>query len=191
MLKAVDEFVHMREITQSVKVDLKCLIAVVLVDVGIPHWTLKVKHLRPFSATFVLRMRRNGYLWTSAVNSDTAIDDPDFLLERKISAIWRRFPLIFFIIYVERQPYFYFRFAWRTDLESIPHASTPTSIIPTKFEDPTPIRCSVMSYNVSHWLPLKMRTLPLRKRQITRPLSRGSKTITFLESPTPGASILP
>ena len=30
--------------------------------------------------------------------------------------------------------YFYFRFVWPTELESIPHASTPTSIIPTKFE---------------------------------------------------------
>ena len=46
--------------------------------------------------TFVLRMRRNGYLWTSGVNLDTAVRfaDPDFLLECKISAIWRRFPLI-------------------------------------------------------------------------------------------------
>ena len=33
VLKAVDYFVRMREITCSVKVALKCLIAVVLVDV--------------------------------------------------------------------------------------------------------------------------------------------------------------
>ena len=32
VLKAVDEFVRMREITRSVKVALKCLITVVLVD---------------------------------------------------------------------------------------------------------------------------------------------------------------
>jgi len=32
VLKAVDEFVRMREITRSVKVALKCLIAVVFVD---------------------------------------------------------------------------------------------------------------------------------------------------------------
>ena len=32
VLKAVDEFVRMREITRSVKVALKCFIAVVLVD---------------------------------------------------------------------------------------------------------------------------------------------------------------
>ena len=42
-------------------------------------------------------MCRNGYLWTSGVNLDTAVRfaDPDFLLECKISTIWRRFPLIF------------------------------------------------------------------------------------------------
>ena len=40
-------------------------------------------------------MRRNGYLWTFGVNLDTTVRfaDPDFLLKRKISAIWRRFPL--------------------------------------------------------------------------------------------------
>jgi len=55
----------------------------------------------------------------------------------------------------------------------------------TKFEDPTTICSWVTSYNVSHWIPLKMRTRPLRMRRITWPVSRGSKTITFLESLTP------
>jgi len=142
-------------------------------------------------------MRRNGYLWIFGVYLHTAVRfaDPDFLLECKILAIWRRFPLIFFsIFYAECPPYFYFRIVWRTDLESIPHASTPTSIIParfkvddhtlpsysvfvcrhvtwpcdldlehmscmashvsntaTKYEDPTPIRSWVMSYNVWSW----------------------------------------
>jgi len=53
-----------------------------------------------------------------------------------------------------------------------------------KFEAPTPIRSWVMSDNV-FWLPLKMRTRPLCMRRITWPVSKGSKTITFLESPTP------
>ena len=186
-------------------------------------------HLRPLSATFILRMRRNGYLCTSGVNLDTAVRfaDPDFLLECKSSATWRRFTFIFAC-----PPYVYFRFVWPTDLESIAHASTPTSIIPTKFEvdmtihcrviaflspdtsrdcdldfwpfdleqllcmaghvtnlatkfeDPTPISSWFMSHNVSRWLPLRMRTRPLRTRRITWPVSRGSKTITFLESPT-------
>ena len=37
VLKAVDEFVRMRKITRSVKVSLKCLITVVLVDVHLPY----------------------------------------------------------------------------------------------------------------------------------------------------------
>ena len=41
----------MREITRSVKVALKCLIAVVLVDVDLPYWTSKVEHLVAFPAT--------------------------------------------------------------------------------------------------------------------------------------------
>jgi len=40
----------MREITRSVKVALKCLIAVVLVDVDLPYWTLKVEDLVAFAA---------------------------------------------------------------------------------------------------------------------------------------------
>ena len=54
----------------------------------------------------------------------------------------------------------------------------------TKFEAPTPIPSWVMSDNVLHWLPLKMHTRPLRMHQITWSVSTGSKTITFLESPT-------
>ena len=41
----------MREITRSVKVALKCLIAVVLVDVNLPYWTPKVEDLVAFAAT--------------------------------------------------------------------------------------------------------------------------------------------
>jgi len=42
-------------------------------------------------------MRRNGILGISGVNVDTAVRfaDPNFLVECKISAIWRRFPSIF------------------------------------------------------------------------------------------------
>ena len=41
----------MREITRSVKVALKCLIAGVLVDVDLQYWTSKVEHLVAFAAT--------------------------------------------------------------------------------------------------------------------------------------------
>jgi len=52
----------------------------------------------------------------------------------------------FCILYAECAPYFYFRFVWPTDLESIPHASTPTSIIPTKFEVDMTIHCRVIAF---------------------------------------------
>jgi len=40
----------MRKITRSVKVALKCFIAVVLVDVDLPYFTSKVEHLIAFAA---------------------------------------------------------------------------------------------------------------------------------------------
>jgi len=51
------------------------------------------------------------------------------------------------------------------------HVSNPA----TKFEDPKPICSWVISYNVSHWLPLKMCTQPLWTSWITWPVSRVSK----------------
>ena len=52
----------------------------------------------------------------------------------------------FCILYSECPPYFYFRFVWPTDLESIPHASTPTSKILTKFEVDMTIHCRVIAF---------------------------------------------
>jgi len=100
----------MREITRSVKVALKCLIAVVLVDVDLPYWTSKVEHLVAFAAivsNILLHVRRNDYLGTSGKSyGDLAtfsvdffvfymlnvirFSDPDFLTKCEISAIWRR-----------------------------------------------------------------------------------------------------
>jgi len=56
------------------------------------------------------------------------------------------FSVDFCILYAECPPYFYFRFVWPTDLESIPHASTPTSKIPTKFEVDMTIHCRVIAF---------------------------------------------
>ena len=74
---------------------------------------------------------------------------------------------------------------WPFDLEQLScmtgHVTNPA----TKSEDSTSIRASLTSYNGSHWLPLKMGTRPLCMRRITWPVNRGSKTITYLESPTP------
>ena len=44
---------------------------------------------------------------------------------------------------------FYFRFVWPTDLKSIPHASTPTSIIPNKFEVSSWYEHTLSSYRIA------------------------------------------
>ena len=54
-------------------------------------------------------------------------------------SIWVRFQLIFFIGKANSPPYFYFRFTWFTDLESVPRVEPPTLIISTKFEVDTSI----------------------------------------------------
>jgi len=198
-----------------------CPIAVVLADVDLPYWTSKVEHIAAFTAIFsnictAHTQKRLFMNFRCKFRHRRSIPDPDFLIQCKISAILWRFP-----------SYIYSRFVWPTDLESIPHASIATSIIPTKFEvnmtircrvtaflstdtlrdlvtfdlwpfdleqlsymaghvantatkfeDPKTIRSWVTSYDVSHWLALKMRTRPLRMSRITWPVSRGSKTIT-------------
>ena len=73
---------------------------------------------------------------------------------------------------------------WPFDLEQLLCMAGHVPNLATKFKDRTPISSWFMSHNVSRWLPVRMRTRPLRMRRITWPVSRGSKTITFLESPT-------
>jgi len=50
------------------------------------------------------------------------------------------------ILYSDCPPYFYFRLVWPTDLESIPHASTPMLIITTKIEVDMTIHCRVTAF---------------------------------------------
>jgi len=56
-----------------------------------------------------------------------------------------RFSVDFFL-YAECPPNFYFWFVSPTGLESIPHASTPTLIIPTKFEVDMTTHCRVIAF---------------------------------------------
>jgi len=74
---------------------------------------------------------------------------------------------------------------WPFDFEQLLCMAGHVANFATKYEDPTIIRSWVTSYNVSHWLPLKMRTRPLHMCRITWSMSRRWKTITFLEPPTP------
>ena len=92
---------RIREITRSVKVALKCLIAVVLVDVDLPYWISKVEHLIAFPATLsnicTAHAHKRLFMHFRYKFIDTAVRfaDPDFLLRCKISAIRRCFTLIF------------------------------------------------------------------------------------------------
>jgi len=110
-------------------------------------WAHK-SHLRPFSATFILRMRRNCYLWTSGVNLRhlRSIRRPRFPIRVQKCGDLATFSVDFCILYAEYPPCFYFRFVWPTDLECISHPLTPMSIIPTKFEVDMTIRCRVIAF---------------------------------------------
>jgi len=102
----------------------KCLITLVFDDVDLPYCTSKVEHIVTFTAVF---------------------RTPD-----RNCAKFGRFGNVFrwFFTFYRHicQPYFYFRFVWFTELESIPHALTPTSIIPTKFVVDMTIYCRVIAF---------------------------------------------
>jgi len=139
VLKAVDKFVRMREITRSVKVALKCLIAVVLVDDDFPYWTSKVEHLVAFTTIFsnicTARALKRLYMnFRCKFRHRCSICRPRFPIRVQNFGDLATLSVDFCILYAGCPPYFYFQFVWPTDLESIPHASTPMSIIPTKFE---------------------------------------------------------
>jgi len=162
----------------------KCLIAVVLVDVDLPYCTSKVKHIVAFTAIFsnictAHAQKRLFINFRCKFRHRRTIRWPRFRVRVQNFGDLATFFVDFCILYAEYPPCFYFRFVWPTDLENIPHASTPTSIISTKFEAPRLIRSWVMSNNVSRWLALKMHTRPLRMRRITWPMSRGEKRLRF------------
>ena len=122
-------------------------------------------------------MRRNGYLCTSGVNFDTAVRfaDPDFLLECKISAIWRCFTLIFAF-----------------NILNVRHISTsglfdlltPTSIIPTKFEVDMTIHCRVIAF-LSVDTSRDSVTLTFDFEQLLCMAGHVSNFATKFEDPTP------
>ena len=139
VLKAVDEVVRLREITRSVKVALKCLSTVVLVNDDLPYWISKVEHLVAFTAIFsnictAHAQKRLFMNFRCKFRHRRSIRRPRFPIRVQNFSDLATFSGDFCILYAECPPYFYFRFVWPTDLESIPHASTPTSIIPTRFE---------------------------------------------------------
>jgi len=149
---------------------------VVFVDIDLQYWTSKFEHIVLFTAIFsnICTAHAQKRLFMNVrykFRHRRSIRRPRFPIRVQNFGDLATFSVDSCILNAECPPYFYFRFVWPTNLESIPHASIPTSIIPTKFEAPTPIRSWVKSDNVSHWLPLVTR--PLRMRRITWPVSSG------------------
>jgi len=173
-----------------VKVALKCHIAVVLVDVDLPYWTSKVEHLVAFLATisnictapvhkrlfmhfrckfrhcrsirrprFPIRVQNFGDLTPTSIISTKF--EVDLTIHCRVLAFLsadtsRDFVTLTFDLLIINSCC-----AWRVLLQSL-----------------KTLCLSVLD------LPLRLRTRPQRMRRITWPVSRRSKAITFLESPT-------
>jgi len=92
------------------------------------------------------------------------------------------FSVDFCILYAECPPYFYLWFVWPTDLESIPHASTPTSIIPTMFEVDMTIHSQVIAFCL---LIVTVTLWPFDVEQLTYIASHVTNLATKFEDTTP------
>ena len=130
---------------------LKCLIAVVLVDVDLPYWTSKVEHLVAFAATVsnictAHAQKRLFMNFRCKFRHRRSIRRPRFPVREHNVGDLATFSVDFCILYSECPPYLYFRFVWPTDVEIIPHALTPKLIIPTKFEVDMTIHCRVIAF---------------------------------------------
>ena len=129
----------------------KCLTAIVLVDVDLQYWASKVEHIVSFTDIFsnictAHAQKRLFMNFRWKFRHRRSIRRPRFPIGVQNFGDLATFSVDFCILYAECPPYLYFRFDWPTDLESIPHASTPTSIIPTKFEGDMTIHCWVIAF---------------------------------------------
>ena len=117
----------------------KRLNAVVLADVDLPYWTLKVEHMITFTAIC------SNMFFRCKFRQRCSIHRPRFPVRMQNFGDLATFSVDFFL-YAECPPNFYFWFVSPTGLESIPHASTPTLIIPTKFEVDMTTHCRVIAF---------------------------------------------
>jgi len=115
------------------------------------YWTSKVEHIVAFTAIFrnictAHAQKRLFMNFRCKFRHRRPIPLPRFSVRVQIFGDLATFSIDFCSLYAECPPHFYFRFAWPTDLESIPHASTPTLIIPTKFEVDITIHCRFIAF---------------------------------------------
>jgi len=203
----------MREITRSVKVALKCLIAVVLVDVDLPYWTSKVEHSVTFMAIFsnictAHAQKRIFINFRCKFWHRRSICRPRFPIRVQNFSDLATFSVDFCILYAKYTPYFYFRFVltyrptkYTTRVDPhvdnshqvwswYDHQLPSNSVYVCRYVTwPVTLTFDLLTLNSCHtwrvlwptlppsiktrWLPLKMRTRPLRMRRITWPVSRG------------------
>ena len=107
----------MREITRSVKVALKCRIAVVFVDVDLPYWTSKVEHVVAFTAIFsnictAHAQKRLFMNFRWKFKHRRSIPRPRFSIRVLNFGDLATFPVAFCILYAECPPYFYLLTYW-------------------------------------------------------------------------------
>jgi len=125
----------MREITWSVKGNLNVLLQ--SFSTTSIYRTGKVEHIVAYTAIFsnictAHAQKRLFMNFQCKFRHYRSIPRPRFPIREQNFGDLAPFSVDYCILYCECPPYFWF--VWPTDLESMPHASTPTSIILTKFE---------------------------------------------------------
>ena len=153
-------FLRMRQIMWSVKDAVNVFFAVVLVDVDLPYWTSKVEHMIAFTVIFSNMCTAHAHVqkrlfmfFRCKFRQRRSIPRPRFPVRVQNFGKLATFSVDFCVLYAVCLPDFYFRFVSHTGLESISHASTPTSIIPTKVEVYMTVHC-----RKSGWVKDKDRT---------------------------------
>jgi len=144
-----------------------------------PRFPIKRGNLRRFRHTYACVKRpyfRFRFVWPTDLESMPRVEPPTLIISAKFEVdtnIHRRVTaMLVRIRYVTLWPWPKGQH-WTFNIEQwsimAGHVGNPS----TKFEDPTPIRSWLMSYDVRHKPALTMRLEPLRMRRITWPVRRG------------------
>jgi len=113
--------------------------------------TSKVEHIAAFTAIFsnicTAHVQKRLFMnFRCKFRHRRSIRRPRFPVRVQNFGDLVTFSIDFCILYSECAPYFYFRFVWPTNLASMWHMSTPTLIIPTKFDVDMTIHCRVTAF---------------------------------------------
>jgi len=138
-----------------------------ILDFKIRAFSCIYGHFQQYFAAHVQKQLFMNFWWK--LRHDRSIPRPRFPYRvRNFVDLWT-FSIGFCI-------YFYFHFVWPTDLESMPHALTPTEIISSKFEVDMTIHCRVVLFllmirYVTLW-PLDLKQLSYVAGHVTNPATK-------------------